>query len=76
MSDPAALATEIRDKAVACWTAAGKPRATLADRLGVFPSGVDRIMSDPTWTLERGILVLDAFGVDVNVTVTDPTPST
>src|SRR5689334_11656957 len=61
----------LRDQAVAEINTRGLTREELADKLDLFPSGVDRIMSQKEWPASLGCRVLEALNMTVTIRAAD-----
>lgn len=65
----------LRDKALEAIEARGLTRVQLAEKLDLFPAGVDRIMSQKNWPASLGCRVLDALDVSIDIYAVDRTKS-
>ena len=50
-------------------------RDELAEKLDLFPAGVDRVLNNTQWPASLGLRVLDALDVSVDVTFSEPSNS-
>lgn len=69
MSNAKNIADMLREKAVEVYGRGEVDDETLAVRLDVFRTAIARIFSRKDWSIEQGIRVLDALGLDVEVSV-------
>lgn len=65
----------LRKKSVDEIQARGLTRTELAEKLDLFPAGVDRIMSQKEWPASLGCKVLDALDVTIEIEFVDLTKS-
>ena len=61
----------LREKSLEEIEARSLTRVELADKLNLFPAGIDRIMHQKTWPASLGLRVLKALEVSVEVRFPD-----
>lgn len=57
----------LREKSIEAIEAHGMSRDDLAEKLDLFPAGVDRILSQKEWPANLGLRVLEALEVQVDI---------
>lgn len=57
----------LREKSLESIDSRGLNRDELAEKLDLFPTGVDRILSQKVWPVSLGLRVLEALEVHVDI---------
>ncbi len=69
MSIVTEISDSLRSAAVVAYQKGSHNDRDLAESLGVFPTAVKRMISEPEWPIERSIRFLEALGRDVEMQV-------
>lgn len=69
MSITADISSDLRAVAVRRYKSGEKSDDDLACLLGVLPTTIQRMLSEPDWSIERGIRFLEALGCHVEMKV-------